>query len=64
MEATNTTGYRENVLVLYDLRDPGQWKQAGHDRETWGRECSVIHSLDHDHVVIEFRPGGALEATA
>lgn len=64
MSAKSTTGHRESVLVIYDLRDPGQWKQAGHDRETWGRECSVIHSLDNDRIIIEFKAGGALGATA
>lgn len=64
MQGNETTGHRESVLVLYDLRDAAAWQQAGRDRETWGRECSVIHGLDNDHVVIEFRPGGALGAAA
>lgn len=51
----------EAMIVVYDLRDPAQWTGARRDREAWGRERSEIHALDNDHVLIEFRPGGALE---
>jgi hypothetical protein len=47
------------VWVVYDLRDPGQWEQARQDREAWGRGFSEVYSLDCDHVLIIFRPGGA-----
>ncbi len=54
----------ESILVLYDLRDPEQWKRAGRDRRAWGRGVVEIHTLDRDHVVLEFRAGGVLEGTA
>jgi hypothetical protein len=57
MEATST-------LVLYDLRDPDAWERAGRDRRVWGRGMTEIYTLDTDHVVIEFKPGGALELSA
>lgn len=64
MSAKSTTGYRESTLVIYDLRDPTAWGRAGRDRQAWGRKWSEIHDLDNDHVVIEFKAGGALEDTA
>lgn len=54
----------EGMLVVYDLREPPQWIGARHDREAWGRERSEIHPLDNDHVLIEFKPGESLEASA
>jgi hypothetical protein len=54
----------ESTLVLYDLRDVEAWKRAGKDRRAWGRELTEVHDLDRDHVVIEFKAGGALEASA
>ena len=56
--------HRTGVVVVYDLREPGSWEQARDDRETWGNELSEIHRLDNDRVVIVFKPGGALEASA
>jgi hypothetical protein len=47
------------ALVLYDLRDPEAWARAGRERAAWGHERATIHALDNDHVVIEFRAGGA-----
>jgi hypothetical protein len=55
------TNTNEAIVVLYDLTDPGAWERAGRERRTWGRERTAIHGLDNDHVVIEFKPGGALE---
>ena len=52
----------EAILVLYDLRNPAQWTAAGEDRRAWGRERTAIHTLDLDHIIIEFLPGGALGA--
>ncbi len=52
------------IAVLYDLRDPAQWAAASETRRAWGRERSEIHVLDNDHIVIEFRAGGALEVSA
>lgn len=57
-------GVPEAMIVVYDLRDPAQWSGARRDREAWGRERSEIHTLDNDHVAIEFRLGGALELEA
>lgn len=57
MESTST-------LVIYDLRVPEAWERAGRDRKAWGQEYAVIHTIDNDHVVIEFRPGGALGVSA
>lgn len=54
----------EAMIVVYDLRDPDTWERAHRERRAWGGEYSEIHALDNDHVVIEFRPGGALEASA
>ncbi len=55
----------ESIWVLYDLRNPVAWKNAGHDRQAWGLELSEIYDHDHDHDhIIEFRAGGALEASA
>lgn len=64
MREINSIGYRESTLVIYDLRDPVAWERAGRDRHVWGRELSEIYDLDNDHVVIEFKAGGALEASA
>ena len=64
MRDANTTNSRESTWVLYDLRDPVAWERAGRDRRVWGRELSEIYDLDNDHIVIEFKAGGALEASA
>jgi hypothetical protein len=56
--------YETSTRVVYDLRDPEQWKRAGQDRHAWGRSMTDIHTLDTDHIVIEFRAGEALEASA
>lgn len=52
------------VMKLYDLPDPEAWERAGRERAAWGRERSAIYCLDNDHIVIEFKPGGALEAAS
>ncbi len=54
----------ESTLVLYDLRDHDAWKRAGQECRAWGLSMIEIHDLDLDHVIIEFRAGGALEASA
>ena len=56
-------GGRARVEV-YDLRDPHAWEQASADRCAWGRERTKIHTLDRDHVAIEFKSCGALEAAS
>ena len=50
-----------SLWVIYDLRDAAQWTAAGEECRAWGRERTEIHSLDNDHVVVEYKPGGALE---
>jgi hypothetical protein len=47
-------------MKVYDLRDPEAWERAGRERAAWGRIWTEIHTLDNDHVIIEFKPGGAL----
>jgi hypothetical protein len=47
------------LWVAYDLRDPDQWEQARQDREAWGKALATVHTLDLDHVLIMFHPGGA-----
>ncbi len=59
-----TADNRERILVLYDLADPEAWNRAGEERRAWGREWTVVHALDRDHVVIEFLPGGVRELSA
>jgi len=56
--------YTTSTLVIYDLRDLEQWEQAGRDRRAWGRSRAEIHTLDNDHIVIEFKAGGELERAA
>lgn len=57
MQATST-------LVMYDLRDPEAWMRAHRERAAWGKRRTTVYILDPDHVVLEFRAGGALEASA
>ena len=52
------------VVKMYDLRDPEAWERAERERAAWGRLWTEIHTLDNDHVIIVFKPGGALEASA
>lgn len=54
----------EAIVVVYDLRDSVQWTTAGEARRAWGRERTAIHTIDNDHIAIEFKPGGALEVSA
>jgi hypothetical protein len=56
--------YATSTLVIYDLRYPAQWKSAHQERAAWGKHNAVFYVLDSDHVIIEFRAGGALEASA
>ena len=51
----------EAIVVFYDLTDPDAWERAGRERRAWGRERTVVHAVDNDHVVIKFMPGGATE---
>lgn len=54
----------ESTLVLYDLRGAGAWERAGRECRAWGLGMVEIYELELDHVLIEFRAGGALERTA
>lgn len=54
----------DSALVLYDLRDPEAWARARRERAAWGKSRTPIHTLDNDHIILEFRPGGAQEAKA
>lgn len=49
----------EAVWIVYDLADPSQWSMAGQCVRCWGRKRTVVHNLDTDHIVVEFKPGGA-----
>lgn len=53
-----------SILILFDLKDPEQWERSGRERRAWGREHSEIHTITNDIIIIEFRAGGALEASA
>ena len=55
------------ALVIYDLRDPKAFERARRERQAWvhlGRGRTEIHTLDNDHIVIEFRAGGAVDLEA
>lgn len=54
----------ESTWVLYDLRDAEAWKQADQGRRAWGRGMTEIYEIGPDHIIIEFRAGGALEQSA
>lgn len=54
----------ESTLVVYDLRDAEAWARAGRECRAWGLGMIEIHELDLDHVLIEFKAGGALEKSA
>lgn len=57
-------GYHEggqSTLVLYDLRDAEAWQRAGEELQAWGKVRTSVHSLSPDHVIIEYRPGGAAD---
>ena len=52
------------IAVVYDLRDASQWTDADEVRRAWGRERPVAHTLDNDHILIEYEAGGAREISA
>jgi hypothetical protein len=51
-------------VTVYDLRDPEASAQASTDQDAWGRQWTEIHILDNDHVAIQFKPRGTLEAAS
>ncbi len=53
-----------STLAIYDLRDEVAWARARRERAAWGKQNTKVHTIDNDHVVIEFLPGGAMEARA
>jgi hypothetical protein len=55
---------QESTWVLYDLRDAEAWARAGRECRAWGLSMIKIHELDTDHVLIEYKAGGALEQAA
>jgi hypothetical protein len=55
---------RTGIVLVYDLREPDSWEHAREDRGAWGKELTDIYTLDNDHVIIVFKPGTALEASA
>ena len=57
MQATST-------LAMYDLRSPEAWKRGRRERAACGKSCTSIHCLGTDHIIIEYRAGGALEISA
>jgi hypothetical protein len=64
MYSDKTTGAEKGVLIAYDLRDNEALLQAHRERRAWGRDHTHVHVLDRDHIVLAFRPGGALELSA
>ena len=55
---------RPGTLVIYDLRDDEAWRCAHQDRRVWGKALCDFYVLDSDHVILLFRPGGAMELEA
>jgi len=50
-------------LSIYDLRYPGIPERLRRERAAWlGQD--VVEELDHNHVVLVVRPGGALGLVA
>jgi hypothetical protein len=55
----------EAMVVLFDLRDPDAWLEAGAIRKAWGPRFSEVYTLDADHVAVVLKPGAAgAEASA
>ena len=44
------------LVILYDLSDPGAWEAARRHRALWGRLYVDVHSLGCDHIALVFRP--------
>lgn len=53
----------EATIIVFDLRDPDQWRRADAIRNAWSQRQREVHSLDEDHVALILKPGG-LEARA
>lgn len=54
----------EATILVCDLRDPAQWREADVIRRSWSRQQREVHRLDEDHIALVLKPGGALEASA
>ncbi len=48
----------EAFAIVYDLRDAGAWERVRLHRGMWGKLYTDVHTLDTEHVVLVFRPGG------
>jgi hypothetical protein len=46
------------LVMVYDLRDPGAWQQGRRHRRLWGQLYTDVHTLDTDHIALVFRTGG------
>jgi hypothetical protein len=44
------------LLVVYDLRDRGQWQAAHRHRAFWGKLYTDIYDLGSDCIALVFRP--------
>jgi hypothetical protein len=44
------------VIVIYDLRDPDQWRAAHRHRNYWGKTHTRVHYLEENVVVLAFHP--------
>jgi len=64
MMREESTTPRGSVLVHYNLAEPEQWAVAGEERRAWGRAQTEVHVLTNDVIAVEFKPGGALEASS
>lgn len=43
-------------IVLYDLTDPGAWRDSHRHRGLWGKLHTDYYFLGEDHVVMVFKP--------
>ncbi len=46
----------EPFAIAYDLQDPQAWLRAHRDRRLWERRYTDYHVLDHDRILLVFRP--------
>ena len=47
---------RDDLLVVYDIRDAAGWEMANRHRSLWGKTHTHVHYLDDDHAALVFRP--------
>lgn len=58
-ETSEYHGRGGSTMVLYDLVDPQAWERAGREIQAWGKVHTTVCSLSSEHIIIEFRAGGA-----